>query len=676
MKKKNSWLSRYRWSPMIAAFQRVSKPGMNVKHKLSVSKEGKEQVQEFIKMASNSISKNVPLEKKLERKIKTAVVYRLYKKEGRIIKQFRRVELKEWKKLHKNPNIVGFTPNYIGFQKSKPLTLPIETWKALKTINLDGKYNHIIANTVNEYREVWTGSPDSNTNHLLSFLESNTTSLTTERIIEISLKSDWFRVPEVEFNDPREMQYMTNFNPKAYPGHITSRLTGISQKAGSVNLSMAASFSLYRTIRETATMNNTLWDVFAREKDIKVDGEEGEVGTRVVVTTEEYVSHLCSWVCNKLLASFRKVENSKFHIVGEFDGVKALQLWNRVREYDWVIDADWNKFDSTIDTQYLEAGCAMLFSNSIKTKEDERLFYFITSSIINKNVIVPPGIVINLNRGNPSGHPCVTIINCIVNMIRWSIIGYEIYGDNYHEHMDIEVYGDDALVMFKDHKNLSKIDEICKKYNFKSDPLSGNLFPTMEFGLDMQNSPDFLKRRISPAGVEWNIDKILNRILYQTKNRDVDGQLDLISDFLNTGPANDKHNEFLIELGNEIIKQNDIGDYAKEKFIDISHAIENIQREFYFGTQRMDEGFIFERDILSIHHCYYLPRFGRDNYQEIPIEILKALQISHLSFSYLNKFILPYKDKTKLFDLRSDLYYNFKFPKEWLDRLVKKFDNR
>jgi len=642
---------------------------------MNIRLEGKIQVQEFLKATNNLISNKVPFLKGLQRKHKSFVIYRLWKSNCMITKQFKRVSFSSWKEFYGDPNVIGFTPDYIGFRKSKPLRLPRETWNSVNRVSFSNLDYSMISKSCIEERQVWTGSPDSNSLHLRRFFKKNKTRRSFDGLLNIIEKSNWFSVPSCTFEDPREMQYVTNFNPKAYPGHITSRLLSARNKGTTVNASLILAFKLYKMCRAVPMTNETLWDIFAREKDIKINGVDSEVTTRVVVTTEEYVAHFTSWIVNKLLAAFSTYTDSRFHIKGEYDGVKAYNLWKKVHNYDFVIDADWSMFDSTIDTVYLELACMILFAPSIHSKEDMRMMYFVMNSIIYKNIIVPPGVVVKVNRGNPSGHPCVTVINCLVNMIRWAVIGYEIYGDDYANNMDIEVYGDDAVVMFKSHPNLMDIDDICYNEGYESEPLVQNLFPADRFGVDIDDSPDFLKRRISPKGVSWNKSKIVNKILYPSKERDVDEQINLMLDFITTGPCDEGFNNWLKEVISDMIKVNTVSSVTIERFNNIFNNIEKYINKFSFQTERVDEGFLYEKNLTQNGFSEYKGGYS-EVFESIDPRLLQSILIHVFPMTLANRYIRKDSYINSLFDIREDMYYNFIYPKEWLsNHLTKGFNS-
>merc|ERR1711957_920992 len=216
---------------------------------------------------------------------------------------------------------------------------------------------------------------------------------------------------------------------------------------------------------------------------------------------------------------------------------KATKLTQRSLDYDFILEADWSFYDSNIDTNFLEVGAAILCSGVTDSKINNNIISFIMS-VVTKYVILPPGIVIELNRSQPSGHPAGSLINCYSNLMYWCIIGYKIYGKDYADFMHVEVYGDDTRAFFQFHKNLNNIDKYIKEVGLKSDPVFPNLRST-KFKLDKRFEIDFLKRRFDEVSFSWNHKKMFDKWLYQSKNRNFNDQLLVVFSYLESVPSDE-----------------------------------------------------------------------------------------------------------------------------------------
>jgi len=399
---------------------------------------------------------------------------------------------------------------------------------------------------------VFTGSYDSNTNHLRQFTSQDTSPMKAIDIINLVKNCNWFQSPFLAYDNFDESKFFINYNPKSHPGHYTSKLFHSNEKGFTIPFSFELARKKMDLIKLIPFRNYTLWTLNAREKDMKTFNidKDKELSTRVVLNTEHYQIILLSYFFQLLMKSIDSFSTSKkFNISGEYNGTKAYKLFKTSQNYDYVVDADWSAFDSSIDHEFLKAAGAIMFSNTIMNdKSSLRMIFHVISSFVTKYFLIPPGLVIDVNRGNPSGHPGVTAINCFVNLIRWAMIGNAIYGNEYYKYMDIEVYGDDSLVFFKDHPNLSKLDSIISNFGFKSDKIADKLYPTQILSIFDNEGPDFLKRRITQCTLTWNYKKMFDKLLYQSKKRSLYDQVELLINYYYTAPGSTEFENFIINF--------------------------------------------------------------------------------------------------------------------------------
>lgn len=486
------------------------------------------------------------------RKIKYFSLFKLEKVNGTIRKMFKRGKLNDYKQhlgLSSQCPIVGFTPEYVGYRPSKPVffkNIYVDNYDDVLRIGTKYGMGKSIINSLSSYREVWSGSPDSNIGHLRQILKPNRLNIPkAEDIIKIMVKCPWFKYNKVDFRDPNEIYYTTNINPKAHPGHYTSMMLANS-KGYCIRGTMPLTIAYYNLIRKIPMRNYALWDVFSREKDIKPDSLK-DPSTRVVLTTELHVTMIYCWVHQKWGKTNDGLHN--WSITGDLNNKKINYLLKDIDNYDYIINPDDTFFDASNDTDLMVAAGVLMFYQSIDSKEDQRFFYNVVSSAVTKYICLPPGVVVRCDRGNPSGHPGVTTINCVLNVIRWSLVLREVYGDNWWEYSRVVVYGDDTYIMLKEHDNLVKIDDIRRNFGFIGDEVKGQMFPTKFVESNIGgDTPDFLKRRISLLGCSWNTEKIIDKLMYQSRRRSIFEQIELINNFKNTAPCDDKFNGFCIEI--------------------------------------------------------------------------------------------------------------------------------
>jgi hypothetical protein len=295
---------------------------------------GKSQINEVLNELNDRRYKdNNYVEVKLQRNVKRINIYRLISHNGKIIKQSKFVRMKQFKDYvglsnNKDAKIVGFTPNYIGVKPSKPIISRNyfneyinNSWNNIKT-NYPNCFKFINI-SLNSRRVVFDAGFDTSFEHLRENISQSSFKYSREQVLEILDKSNfkWFRTPLIDLKDPTELKTSVNYNPKSRPGLYTSML--ISRKRSFSHIySQHATLQLFENIKKYPLKNYCLWEILGREKDIKVNNtnEIKEVSTRMVISTEEYVTNLASWPAQKAqLALELYSDNKKFHLRGEFN---------------------------------------------------------------------------------------------------------------------------------------------------------------------------------------------------------------------------------------------------------------------------------------------------------------------------------------------------------------------
>lgn len=538
-----------------------------------------------------------------------------------VIMRYKRVDLEGFNKhfgLNKTNRIVGYTPDFVGASRSHIVRAKnyirdfiAENFDFICKNNSSTCVNDLIS-SINSPRVVYSAGYDTCTSHLKEYFKDNTTEsfLNRDKVLEIVAKSNykWFKAPVCDFSFGREIYDYVRANPDSYPGHYSSFIFGDKKMYGDEVFRNVA-YILWTKIKEKPIKNLYLWKILGREKDIKLDytpNKVKEVGTRVVMTCEGPITYLLMWMSQKLNYILGYADwDSPFNLCGEFNSKKAYKLVDHSLDYDYKLEADWSFYDSNIDTHFLQIGAALLCNGIVDSKVNNNLITTFICSVVTKYVIVPPGIVIELNRSQPSGHPAGSLINCYVNLLYWCIIGYKIYGDDYADNMRVEVYGDDTFAYFKHNPNLSKIDQYISECGLQSEPVYPNLRST-KFKPDLDKDIDFLKRRFDENIFVWNHKKMFDKWLYQSRNRNLNEQIQTVLSYVESVPT-DKDLTILSSKFIEWVtrKYPDKIDRDSYKVIDsvnrlVSGEIGRIDDfKYCFGGQYRLDGYNAEINLLS-----------------------------------------------------------------------------
>lgn len=481
-------------------------------------------------------------------------------------------------------------PNYVGVQPSKfdqkysyfdeYVKNNYKSFKLIIGKNINDYYK-----TINNYRVIVSGSYDSSNLHLKEYLKNDSTKTTCEDILEFIKNTDinnWFNSPVVSLPTDEDIIHQTKVNIKSNSGLYTSKLIG-NTKGETLPFSIPSSLQLYNIIKKKFTKNTYLWTIGGREKDTKniFTKDEKELSSRMVLYTEAPASILLCNIAQRIQHAINRDDTNKykFHLDKKFTGNKSRYLEDKREKFDFELEADWTFFDSNVDSEYIKAASLILLCGlNDGSKESIKLIYYIFKSIKTKNVVIPPNVVIEVNRAVPSGHPFTSLINNFINLIYWCQIGYKIYGKNYQNYMHLETYGDDANVFFKSHVNLYRIDEYTSELGLKSDKLVNKLKPIKP---GIHNQIDFLKRYYNNYMISWNYNKMFDRLIYQTKHRSIQDQVEQLFSYLITTPEDETLQKIFIEFVHYILikyktKLNTESIFKINKLLEVCENIENI----------------------------------------------------------------------------------------------------
>jgi len=651
------------WRPHFNPFTNTS----NTKRKYSgnIRKYGMNEVSEFLYNLQNAYNYKNNIEKVLSNKIKRYPIYKTEMFNNKIYTSFKYTNLEGFKthfNINKTNRIVGYTPDYIGSSPSKIIkndnlfTKVFLRYKSIIKDNTSSSFYNDIMKSGKDTRIVYSSGYTTCNSHLKEFFKDDESKLKASDIITFLrfTKNKLIYSPKISFYDNKELDFNIRINLEANPGHYTSKLIS-NKKRNTTEVSRTVAKRFYNNIRNHAPMKNFyLWSILGREKDIKLEdcNEPKNVGTRAIMATEDPMSTLLMWFAQKIQLSLNNENNKTFNVSGEYNIEKCNKLFSYKKDFDYYIEADWTFFDSNADGEFIKAAGCVLLDSLPNDKLHTRIKYTIIKSILTKYVALPPGVVVELNRGVPSGHPFTTLINCTLNTIYWSLIGYEIYGDNYQDFMKIEVYGDDALVFFKNNKKLSQIDEIIKKIGLRAEPLK-NEFRLCNFDYKKDELPDFLKRRYYENNLIWNHKKLFDKLFYQSRKRSISEQVELLLSYINTAPKDDDLLEFC-KITYKYLKE----EYNKDIFI-TNESFKQLEKLVHQGSvdKRIIERFQLSKinvlnfdldnkfkNILSISGIYL--NYTKNDYL---VTLLKNNQVEILynlayppDFTVRNKFILDY----------------------------------
>jgi len=415
--------------------------------------------------------------------------------------------------------LVGYTPNYVGYAPSKRKPVNNDFLKFMSSeVNIDEM-------DMNEFlskrREVWTGGYDTFRYVLNEFTKERETKATAQDYLRILEEEGfpWLKLPKMPALKDTDFDILS-INPDAHPGFFTKLFFGDTRK-NTVKYSLDVAKYIFNHLKKKRFKWEGLWCLGGRSKDVKLSDEYTEkISTRAVWIPEEPLVLLSLLVVQPFTKCLQAIERNCI-FVGKNFSIKENQWIQRLENlFPWSMRCDWTLFDAHVDEEMILAAMSLIRKCYPDDRFHDRFFSFLTDTVVNKNLVVPPGFVYKISRGMPSGHPLVTLINTLVNYIVWIVILQKVYGKGNVAANAYAVFsGDDSKFYLSFNMNLLFIDYYIKLCTtLESDSVVSTLEPSFS---NYWRRPDvrFLKRYVNDFGfISWHAPSMLRKLIYTDKN--------------------------------------------------------------------------------------------------------------------------------------------------------------
>lgn len=273
-------------------------------------------------------------------------------------------------------------------------------------------------------------------------------------------------------------------NSEANPGLVSRRELGSDKRRA-----YAGALEIARSIWDKIVTNrhpicdSSLWSVGGRAR--KQDFAKGKAPeSRIVLMPEMPNSFIASVIAQPIIKEMKKVlqvSPDKECFMGQD---VTLGGWSRIRDFTTpgtpVLELDWKKFDSTIMENVMVASFCLLRTCFPVSKKIDKIFLFVMSSFIYKNIAIKQRFIYKITRGIPSGSPLTSLMVTVCN---WVCLNYvlrkeKLFGINGPDDYKLGVAGDDTLIAFLKHQEpgfiLNSAKEVCDAFdqncNLKAEP--------------------------------------------------------------------------------------------------------------------------------------------------------------------------------------------------------------
>lgn len=243
-------------------------------------------------------------------------------------------------------------------------------------------------------------------------------------------------------------------NSDAHPGIVTRRELG-SNKFNAYGPSLLIAQRIWDKIvtSRSPVCDNSLWAVGGRAR--KQDLAKGKRPESRIVLMPETPNSMIASVISQPIIKAMKLVSANFPDCECFMGQDVtLGGWKRIKEFTTpgtpVLELDWSRFDSTVMENVMVAAFCLLRTCFPESAKIDKLFLFVMSSFVYKNVAIKQRFIYRITRGVPSGSPLTSLV---VTLCNWICLNYvlrkkQLFGITGPDDYKLAVAGDDTLIAF------------------------------------------------------------------------------------------------------------------------------------------------------------------------------------------------------------------------------------
>uniref|UniRef100_A0AB38ZJM9 RNA-dependent RNA polymerase n=1 Tax=Shrew durnavirus 1 TaxID=3139611 RepID=A0AB38ZJM9_9VIRU len=325
---------------------------------------------------------------------------------------------------------------------------------------------------------------------------------------------DKFGLPEIDFVLPKWILNSVTMNRDANPG-LYSRLKLGNTKESAYSKAILVARKLWDRIvtSRSPVCDTSLWSVGGRAR--KQDFSKGKPPeSRVVLMPEIPNSIIAGAIAQPMVKALKKsmaINPSCECFMGQ-DTTNGG--WRRIRDFTTpgtpVLELDWARFDVSVIENAMVAAFCIIRSCFPESAKVDKLFLFVMSGFIYKNIAIKQRFIYRITRGVPSGSPLTSIVDTLVNWVclNYTLRKHKLFGIDGPDDYKLAVAGDDTLIAFKNgdkHKleygtHVSRTFREAVNLNVDPDDLNYNYWYGGENylpdGSDPEYAPSLLKTTI------------------------------------------------------------------------------------------------------------------------------------------------------------------------------------
>lgn len=433
----------------------------------------------------------------------------------------------------------GYAPFYVGYKQDKAYKC---NTAFLHYLNYDipSKLTPEEVKAMMTPRICYQGGYSTNLNVVKRFTNEVNQKYSSKEIWQILQEEGfpWLKLPKMgklSLNDLDRVRV----NLDSHPGFYTQVLAGATKRQA-LPISLKLAKHALKKIFTTRYKYTGTWSLGGRSKPIKLTNERTDCMTRAVWIPETFLS-LISLICvQPFTLALKGIQRNCIFVGSKYDYDLTKWMSFHDKMHDFSISSDFSLFDSDVTPEFIQVAVALIRSCYPDDAEHDRYFAFISDTLINKQLVLPPGVVYHISKGIPSGHPFVSLVGTLVNYIAFILTFRRVYGaGNVSSNCHMLFFGDDAKGVCKYNSRIFNIDRYMKEETpFHFDPILESFIPTKN--REPNILPKFLKRVIMPSGmVGWHVPSMIKKFLFlDTDNHTFTYYFSWVKDQLITAAGN------------------------------------------------------------------------------------------------------------------------------------------
>lgn len=337
-------------------------------------------------------------------------------------------------------------------------------------------------------------------------------------------------------------------NPKSSSGFLSGLLGGFS-RADAYSFSKVVALKLFELVKSQSISCVSFWRFGVRPKIVDL-GKEGELKARPIALCDSVLNFIAGVVAQTITFRMMRAEHNEIFLGKSLnrDDIRWIAKGvGRCGNYLYY-SPDWNNFDASIYEELIVFSGLMLKQCFNGGHSATNLFHYLITSVIDKYVLLDPGVIFKFMKGLPSGHPFTSLMGTLINWLVWSTIFVKytkLHPETKLSSFRCIVSGDDSLIRVPADIIEEDLNNIINSSGLNLDSIIGEGTP---FWTDNHILGAHLLRRrfyIDDTTI-WDESYIYGRLSNSEDNRwTVNNAIDQTSNYLLSSPSATKVNRVL-----------------------------------------------------------------------------------------------------------------------------------